>query len=79
MWIEVGSVGKKGQAGQQIHIQYEEVKVTSPILLTEQRENEIEVQQEREEEEEEQGGVVVQQINFISGLSTLLERKKSSG
>lgn len=61
--------------------------MTSPILLTEQRENEIEVQQQeegvwgevedQEEKEEEKGGVVVQQINFISGLSTLLKRKKA--
>lgn len=59
--------------------------MTSPILPTEQRENEIEM---REEEEEKQGGRrrgggggrgVVQQINFISGLSTPLLKKKSRG
>lgn len=53
--------------------------MTSPIL-TKQRENEIEMR----EEEGEQGGRrkrgerrgVVQQINFISALSTLLREKK---
>lgn len=59
--------------------------MTSPILPTEQRENEIEM---REEEEEKQGGRrrgggggrgVVQQINFISGRNTPLLKKKSRG
>lgn len=57
-----------------MHIQYEEVEVTSQIFPGEQRRIEIEMQ---EEEEGKQGGrSVVQQINFISGQRTPPQTEK---